>query len=161
MPGLLGAHHAFRITPASLRRAGRARLRASSSTERPHGGWLIRPLSRVGSSVYRVRSPIDLRLAVTVPPRRFGAERRDDAVDEINSSRASDAQQRADNSAPSSDCKQKDLKMKGIATRRNSPQQGRIRSWRRSRLIRLLRTAGNNEEIERFSGILGQYFRPL
>jgi hypothetical protein len=42
-----------------------------------------------------VRSPIDLRLAVTVPPRRFGAERRDDAVDEINSSRASDAQQRA------------------------------------------------------------------
>ena len=66
-----------------------------SSTERSHGGWLVRPLSRVGSSVYRVRSPIDLRLAVTVPPRRFGAERRDDAVDEINSSRASDAQQRA------------------------------------------------------------------
>jgi hypothetical protein len=69
-----------------------------SSTERPHGGWLVRPLSRVGSSVYRVRSPIDLHLAVTVSPRRFGAERRDDAVDEINSSRASDAQQRADNS---------------------------------------------------------------
>lgn len=94
MPGLLGAHHAFRITPASLRRAGRARLRASSSTERSRGGWLVRPLSRVGSSVYRVRSPIDLRLAVTIPPRRFGAERRDDAVDEINSNRASDAQQR-------------------------------------------------------------------
>ena len=68
-----------------------------SSTERSRGGWLVRPLSRVGSSVYRVRSPIDLRLAVTVPPRRFGAERRDDAVDEINSSRASDARQRADN----------------------------------------------------------------
>ena len=34
-------------------------------------------------------------LAVTVSPRRFGAERRDDAVDEINSSRASDARRRA------------------------------------------------------------------
>ena len=80
-----------------------------SSTERSRSGWLVRPLSRVGSSVYRVRSPIDLRLAVTVRPRRFGAERRDDAVDEINSSRASDAQQRADNSAPSLNCKQKDM----------------------------------------------------
>ena len=68
-----------------------------SSTERPRGGWLVRPLSRAGSSVYRARSPIDIRLAVTVPPRRFGAERRDDAVDEINSSRASDTRRRADN----------------------------------------------------------------
>ena len=76
-----------------------------SSTERSHGGWLIRPLSRVGSSVYRVRSPIDLRLAVTVPPRRFGAERRDDAVDEINSSRASDTQQRVHHSVPRCDGK--------------------------------------------------------
>jgi len=30
----------IRITPTSLRRAGRARLRASSSTEQPRGGWL-------------------------------------------------------------------------------------------------------------------------
>ena len=71
-----------------------------SSTERSRGGWLVRPLSRVGSSVYRMRSLIDLRLAVTVPPRRFGAERRDDAVDETNSSRASDTQQRAHHNVP-------------------------------------------------------------
>lgn len=57
-----------------------------------------------------MRSLINLRLAVTVPPRRFGAERRNDAVDEINSSRASDAQQRADNSAVSANCKQKVMK---------------------------------------------------
>jgi hypothetical protein len=66
-----------------------------SSTERPRARWLIRPLSLVGNSVYRVRSAIDLGLPVTVPPPRYGAERLDEAVDEINSSRASDAQQRA------------------------------------------------------------------
>jgi hypothetical protein len=38
------------------------------------------------------------------------ANRGDDAVDEINSSRASDTQQRADNSALSSNCKKKGTK---------------------------------------------------
>src|SRR5882724_2550544 len=61
----------IRIAPTSLRRAGRARLRASSSTEQPRGGLLIRPLSRVGSSVYRVRSLIDIRLAITARPGEF------------------------------------------------------------------------------------------
>jgi hypothetical protein len=44
-----------RITPTSLRRAGRARLRASSSTEQPRGGWLIRPLSRAGKAQFTGR----------------------------------------------------------------------------------------------------------
>jgi len=44
-----------RITPTSLRRTGRARLRASSSTEQPRGGWLIRPLSRAGKAQFTGR----------------------------------------------------------------------------------------------------------
>ena len=34
---------------------GRARLRASSSTEQPRGGWLIRPLSRAGKAQFTGR----------------------------------------------------------------------------------------------------------
>src|ERR1022692_2100486 len=45
----------IRITPTSLRRAGRARLRASSSTEQPRGGWLVRPLSRAGKAQFTGR----------------------------------------------------------------------------------------------------------
>jgi hypothetical protein len=39
-----------RITPVSLRRAGRARLRAPSSTSRHRASWLGSPLSRAGEA---------------------------------------------------------------------------------------------------------------
>src|SRR4051812_32703723 len=98
----------IRVTPASIRSTGRACLRASSSTERSRDGWLVRPLSRVGrfglpGEIADRPTPCSHRFA-----RRFGAERGDEAVDEINSSRASDARHRADNSAVSAD-KQYDM----------------------------------------------------
>src|SRR4051794_27278437 len=59
----------IRITLTSLRRAGRARLRASSSTERSRDGWLDRPLSPAGEAEFTgVRSPIDVSSAARLVP---------------------------------------------------------------------------------------------